>query len=112
MVRDARLGVLAESARTPGFARAAGRLFSELQRALIDPGRLTAGLRRWAEEEGAGRAAYAEDVAALYAAYVRRLEAFGPGRSRGLRLGRARRAARRSVELGRPARSSSTASTT
>lgn len=77
VVHDARLRVLAESARTPGFARAAGRLFSELQRALVDPGRFTAGLRRWAAEEGADRALYAEDVAALYTGYARRLEALG-----------------------------------
>ncbi|MEA2126304.1 MAG: hypothetical protein QOI80_3086, partial [Solirubrobacteraceae bacterium] len=74
-VAGARLRVLGASAATPGFARAAGRLFSELQRALIAPERFTAGLRRWAAENGRGD--YAEDVAALYAAYVRRLEALG-----------------------------------
>ncbi len=77
VVTGARLRVLGESARTPGFARAAGRLFSELQRAAIAPERFTAGLRAWVTAEGGGRAAYAEDVAGLYAAYVRRLGELG-----------------------------------
>ena len=72
-VGQARLRVLGDSARTPGFARAAGRLFSELQRAAIGPERFTAGMRAWAGETG--RRDYAEDVAALYAAYGRRVAA-------------------------------------
>jgi RecB family exonuclease len=70
-VAGARLRVLSASARTPGFARAAGRLFSELQQARVTPERFIAGLRAWSASD------YAEDVGALYAAYVRRLEALG-----------------------------------
>ena len=74
VVAGTRLRVLGESARTPGFARAAGRLFGELGAADVAPERFTAGLRRWAAEADEGRGPYAEDVAALYAAYRRRLE--------------------------------------
>src|SRR5689334_14229845 len=59
-VAAAPLRVLADSARTPGFARAAGRLFAELQRALVAPERFTAGLRRWIAATDPARAAYAE----------------------------------------------------
>ncbi len=77
VVREAPLRVLAGSAGTPGFARAAGRLFAELQRALVPPERFTAGVRRWADEAGGGRRAYADEVAGLYAAYRRRLAELG-----------------------------------
>ena len=73
-VASAQPRVLSASARTPGFATAAGRLFSELQRAMISPERFGAAMRDW----GAGeRSAYAADVAGLYSSYVRRLEALG-----------------------------------
>lgn len=71
-VGAAELRVLAGSAGTPGFARAAGRLYSELQRARVTPERFTAAMRTWGE---GSRAAYASDVAALYSAYLRRLDA-------------------------------------
>src|SRR4051812_485122 len=77
VVSAAPLRVLAGSARTPGFARAAGRLFAELQRALIAPERFTAGMRRWAAQTDPSRAAYADEVAGLYAAYRRWLDALG-----------------------------------
>ena len=74
-VRRAKLGVLAESASQPGFARAAARFVAELGRARVDPARLTAALRQWA---GHGpRRVYADDVASVYAAYRRGLEAAG-----------------------------------
>ena len=78
-VADVPLRVLAGSAATPGFAVAAGALFAELQRSLVSPGRFTAALRSWAAdpEGGAGRSDYASELAALYAAYRRRLEALG-----------------------------------
>ena len=99
-VGDVPLRVLARSAATPGFADAAGALFAELQRSLVTPARFTAALRAWAAEpegggggraepeearrggraaepEGAAAAAYAAELAALYAAYRRRLEALG-----------------------------------
>jgi RecB family exonuclease len=86
-IADVPLRVLGRSAATPGFADAAGALFAELQRSLVPPARFTAALRTWAAApddppataaSGAGpssrRAAYADELAALYAAYRRRLE--------------------------------------
>jgi ATP-dependent helicase/DNAse subunit B len=74
-VRRANLGVLAESASQPGFSRAAARFVTELGRARVDPPRLTKALRQWA---GQGpRRAYADDVASVYAAYRKGLEAAG-----------------------------------
>src|SRR3954470_21568133 len=70
-IRDAHLRVLAPSAGAPGFARAAGALFAELQRSLVEPARFTRALRMW------GELAYADELAALYSAYRRRLEALG-----------------------------------
>src|SRR4051794_27475996 len=70
-VFSADLRVLGASARTAGFARAAGRLFSELQRAAVTPERLTAAMRQW------GRGAYGEDIATLYRAYMERLAGLG-----------------------------------
>ena len=57
----------------PGSPQAAGELFAELQRSLVTPARFTSALRAW----GDGRAAYADELAALYAAYRRRLEQLG-----------------------------------
>src|SRR4051812_229515 len=68
-----RLNVLARSAAAPGFAAAAGALFAELQRTLVTPARFTQALRAWAA--AGGRAEYAEELAALYSAYRRRLAA-------------------------------------
>src|SRR3954449_10098204 len=78
-VADVPLRVLAGSAATPGFAVAAGALFAGLQRSLVSPARFTAALRAWAADPdgGRGRDAYAGELAALYAAYRRRLEALG-----------------------------------
>ena len=67
------LRVLARSAATPGFAAAAGALFAELQRSLVTPARFTSALRAWAGD----RRAYADELAALYSAYRRRLEQLG-----------------------------------
>ena len=68
-VRSTPLKALAASAEAPGFAAAAGALFREL--ALVTPARFTRALRTW---EGA---AHADELAALYSAYARRLEALG-----------------------------------
>ena len=68
-IADSRLRVLAPSAAAPGFARAAGALFAELQRSLVEPARFTRALRSW------GGVPYADELAALYSAYRRRLEA-------------------------------------
>lgn len=74
-VRGADLKVMAASAARPGFARAALRLFAELERSRVEPGRLHVALDRWAG--GGSRAAYAREVGVLYAAYRDRLEAAG-----------------------------------
>jgi len=74
-VREARLATLAEAAAAPGFAAAAGGLFAELQRGLIAPARFAAALRGWGAAEG--RAAYAAELARLYATYRERLERLG-----------------------------------
>ena len=73
-IADVPLRALERSAPTPGFAEAAARLFAELQRSLVTPARFTQALRAWAEP---ARAGYAGELAALYSAYRRRLEALG-----------------------------------
>jgi ATP-dependent helicase/DNAse subunit B len=74
-VRDTHLRVLSASARAPGFTAAAGDLFAELGRSLVTPARFTRALRGWAA--GGEAPAHAEELAALYSAYHRRLEALG-----------------------------------
>jgi hypothetical protein len=70
-IADTHLRRLAPSAAAPGFAAAAGALFAELQRSLVEPARFTRALRAW------GGATYTDELAALYSAYRRRLEALG-----------------------------------
>ena len=70
-IGDSRLRRLAPSAAAPGFAAAAGALLAELQRSLATPQRFTRALRQW------GGSPYGDELAALYAAYHRRLEALG-----------------------------------
>ncbi len=67
------LNALGASAATPGFPRALVAFISELEELRLDPPRVTAALRRWAGDE-AGRRAYADDLAGLYATYRRELE--------------------------------------
>ncbi len=74
-VAGARLEVLAESARSPGFVRAVGGLVAELQRELVTPQRFTQAMRAWGEEQS--RSEYAREVAALYAGYRALLERLG-----------------------------------
>jgi ATP-dependent helicase/DNAse subunit B len=69
------LQALSASAERPGFARAATRLFAELERSRVEPNRLAAALKRWAPD--GARATYAQEVAALYRAYRERLDAAG-----------------------------------
>jgi superfamily I DNA/RNA helicase/RecB family exonuclease len=78
-VADTRLEVLARSAAAPGFAGAAGELFSELGRCLVGPARFTRAVRDWDEAP-----AHAGELAALYSAYHRRLERLGLVDSEGL----------------------------
>jgi ATP-dependent helicase/DNAse subunit B len=74
-VQGARLDVLAESAAQPGFVRAAARFVAELTRSMVEPARFTQALRQWAGD--GPRRAYADEVAAVYRAYHRGLEAAG-----------------------------------
>jgi ATP-dependent helicase/DNAse subunit B len=75
VVAEARLDALAPSARAPGFALALGALFAELQRSLASPARFAAAVRAWRAAGEAPR--HAEELAALYTAYHRRLEGLG-----------------------------------
>jgi ATP-dependent helicase/DNAse subunit B len=74
-IRAARLEVMAESSRRPGFVRAAVRFVGELERSMVDPANLTRALRAWAGE--GARRAYAEELAGLYRGYRERLDAAG-----------------------------------
>jgi RecB family exonuclease len=81
-IRDVELRALAASSAGPGFAPALGDLFAELQRSLAGPGRFGAAVRAWRE---AGTAPpHAGELAALYSAYHRRLEALGATDADGL----------------------------
>jgi ATP-dependent helicase/DNAse subunit B len=75
VVHDAPLTVLAESARQPGFARAALRFVAELERSMVEPARFARALRQWAGD--GPRRGYAEDVAAVYLRYHEGLAAGG-----------------------------------
>lgn len=71
-----RLGALAAAAATPGFARALADLVAELEALRVAPGRLRAAMRAWAAADSS-RTAFAEDLAALFAAYRRASERLG-----------------------------------
>jgi len=75
-VSRVRFRALDAAAQAPGFAIAAGNLIGELQRTLVTPQRFAAAMRTWAAEDER-RVAYAEDVASIYLAYARELEAIG-----------------------------------
>ena len=74
-IAAAPLDVLRRSAATAGFPGALVRLASELEQGRVDPGRFTSALRSWSA--GSSRAAYAEELAALYSAYRRALQDTG-----------------------------------
>jgi len=74
-VRAAKLELMAESARRPGFVRAAARLVSEIEQSMVECDRLTNALRAWAGD--GPRRQYAEEVAQIYRRYRERLEAAG-----------------------------------
>ncbi len=83
-IRDVPLRELAASAASPGFPDALADLFAELQRSLAGPARFGAAVRAWRE---AGTAPpHAAELAALYSAYHRRLEALGAVDEDGLTL--------------------------
>ncbi len=70
------LRVLGASARTAGFLGALLALVDELEALRIGPARWIAALRTWTETEP-GRAAYAEDLGALFRAYAAGVERTG-----------------------------------
>ncbi len=74
-IRRADFSVLAASAARPGFARAALRFISELERSMVEPARLIQALRTWAGD--GPRRQYAEEVGELYRRYRHGLEAAG-----------------------------------
>jgi ATP-dependent helicase/DNAse subunit B len=76
VVAETEFQVLKESAASNGFATAAGNLISELERALVTPERFTRALQAWAAADPRRRE-YAEDLAALYHAYAKRLAQSG-----------------------------------
>src|SRR4051794_31678097 len=68
-------GPVGASAARPGFARAAARLVSDLERSMVEPGAFARALEQWA---GRGpRARYAREVGSIYGAYRERLDASG-----------------------------------
>jgi len=71
-VRSLDLTALARSSGRPGFVLAAARLVAELERSMLEPPRFTRALRDWAGD--GPRRRYADEVAAVYAAYRQRLE--------------------------------------
>jgi ATP-dependent helicase/DNAse subunit B len=74
-IGDLDLCELRDSARQPGFARAAARLISELERTMVEPASFESALEQWA---GHGpRRRYAREVASIYRAYRDRLSAAG-----------------------------------
>ncbi|MGZ4186977.1 MAG: PD-(D/E)XK nuclease family protein [Solirubrobacteraceae bacterium] len=75
-VSRVRFRALNSAAQAPGFATAAGNLIAELERTLVTPQRFAAAMRTWAAEDDRRRG-YAEDVASIYLAYGRELEAIG-----------------------------------
>jgi PD-(D/E)XK nuclease superfamily protein/AddB-like protein len=70
-IRETELRLLSGSAGRPGFAPALERLIGELQAAVVEPDELA---RSAAELDDGG---YEEELARLYASYVRRREAAG-----------------------------------
>jgi ATP-dependent helicase/DNAse subunit B len=73
-VRRMRLQALGDAAESPGFVTATANLIAELQRTLVTPQRFAAAMRGWAADDERRRA-YANDVAAIYLAYARELQA-------------------------------------
>src|SRR4051794_7877130 len=74
-VRGLGLRELRDSASQPGFARAAARLVTELERSMVEPSVFERALEQWAGH--GARRRYAREVASIYRAYRERLEAAG-----------------------------------
>lgn len=73
VVQATRLDVLAQSARTPGFAAALGALWAELEAARVEPGRLARALADLSAATGRDPA-YGRELAALYRGWRGALE--------------------------------------
>jgi len=73
VVQATRLDVLAQSARTPGFAAALGALWAEMEAARVEPGRLARALADLSAATG-GDPAYGRELAALYRGWRGALE--------------------------------------
>ena len=73
-VADCALEELGAAAATAGFVGALETLTDELRAQRITPARFTQALQAWASGGDARRARYAAELAALYAAYRRRLD--------------------------------------
>jgi ATP-dependent helicase/DNAse subunit B len=71
-VASVRLRTLEVSAASPGFTDALGALFAELGRSLVGPARFARAVAGWEDAP-----AHAAELAALFVAYHRRLEALG-----------------------------------
>ena len=69
-IKDVELHALKASSAGPGFPLALGELFAELQRSLASPGRFATAIRAWHDAPP-----HAPELAKLYSAYHRRLEA-------------------------------------
>ena len=76
VIAAAKLDALATAALAPSFASGLARFIAELESRRVEPARFTSALRQWAVE-GSARRVYADELAALYAAYRRRLERLG-----------------------------------
>ena len=76
-VAETRLDALARSAAAPGFTEALGTLFAELGRSLVGPARFVQAVRDWVGADEGDAPSHAEELAALYGAYHRRLERLG-----------------------------------
>ena len=114
LARERLIAALGDGARgerlRPGFVRALGELFAELQVARVDAGAAARGARARSAADGAG-GPRARARAAVRPT-TRRAGAAGPPRRRAARRARARRAARAPGAVGRARRCCSTASTT
>ena len=76
VVAETRLEALAPSSSARASPSALGALFAELGRSLVGPARFISAVRDWVAA-GDGAPAHAEELAALYGAYHRRLERLG-----------------------------------
>src|SRR4051812_41600527 len=74
-VADAKPRALADSARRPGFTRAAVGFVSELERSMVEPGMLERAIEQWRPRGPRGDRA--REAAAIYSAYRARLDRTG-----------------------------------